>query len=164
MPALEVNRTSFHDWERRPPSDRALTDAWLLEKIKQIHEAKRRVYGAPRIHAELRMAHGVHVGRKRVERLMRSAGISGLVPKKRGRTTIRVPASASLTISSSASSARRSERAVARRHHLSARSWEGWLYLAAVQDAYSRGSVRSFVCGRGNRSAVVAGWGSPRSP
>ena len=51
--ALGVNRTSFHDWERRPPSDRALTDAWLTEKIKQIHEASRRVYGAPRIHAEL---------------------------------------------------------------------------------------------------------------
>ena len=45
--ALSVNRTSFHDWERRPPSDRALQDAWLLEQIKQIHESKRRVYGLP---------------------------------------------------------------------------------------------------------------------
>ena len=79
--ALEVNRTSFHDWERRAPSDRALTDAWLTEKIKAIHAAKRKVYGAPRIHAELAMAHGVRVGRKRVERLMKGAGISGLVPK-----------------------------------------------------------------------------------
>jgi putative transposase len=35
--ALGVNRTSFHDWERRAPSDRALSDAWLTEKIKQIH-------------------------------------------------------------------------------------------------------------------------------
>jgi len=63
----------------------------LIEKIKEIHKAKRRVYGAPRIHAELRMAFGVRVGRKRVERLMRTVGISGLVPKKRGRTTISVP-------------------------------------------------------------------------
>ncbi len=45
--ALEVNRTSFHDWERRAPSSRALTDAWLTEKIKEIHDTKRRVYGAP---------------------------------------------------------------------------------------------------------------------
>ena len=37
--ALEVNRTSFHDWERRAPCDRALADVWLLERIKQIHEA-----------------------------------------------------------------------------------------------------------------------------
>ena len=48
---LGVNRTSFHDWERRAPSDRSLADAWLTEKIKAIHESKRRVYGAPRIHA-----------------------------------------------------------------------------------------------------------------
>jgi putative transposase len=136
--ALEVNRTSFHDWQRRAPSDRALTDAWLTEKIKQIHEAKRRVYGAPRIHAELAMAHGVRVGRKRVQRLMRAAQISGLIPKKRGKTTIRVPG------------VRVAEDLVERRFRPSARnalwlagitylrSWEGWLYLAAVQDAYSR--------------------------
>ena len=139
--ALEVNRTSFHDWERRAPSDRALTDAWLTEKIKEIHAAKRMVYGAPRIHAELAMAHGVRVGRKRVERLMRVAGISGLVPKKRGKTTIRVPG------------VRVADDLVERRFRPSApnvlwladitylRSWEGWLYLAAVQDAYSRAIV-----------------------
>jgi putative transposase len=139
--ALEVNRTSFHDWQRRAPSDRALTDAWLTEKIKQIHEAKRRVYGAPRIHAELAMAHGVRVGRKRVERLMRAAQISGLIPKKRGKTTIRVPG------------VRVADDLVERRFRPSApnvlwladitylRSWEGWLYLAAVQDAYSRAIV-----------------------
>jgi putative transposase len=136
--ALQVNRTSFHDWERRAPSDRALTDAWLLEQIKQIHASKRRVYGAPRIHAELRLAHGIRVGRKRVERLMRAAGISGLVPKKRGRTTIRVPG------------VRVADDLVERRFRPEQpnvlwladitylRTWEGWLYLAAVQDAYSR--------------------------
>lgn len=139
--ALEVNRTSFHDWQRRAPSDRALSDAWLTEKIKAIHEAKRRVYGAPRIHAELRMQYGIRVGRKRVERLMSGAGISGLVPRKRGRTTIRVPG------------VRIADDLVERRFRPSApdvlwladitylRSWEGWLYLAAVQDAYSRAIV-----------------------
>jgi putative transposase len=139
--ALGVNRTSFHDWERRPPSDRALTDARLTEKIKQIHEASRRVYGAPRIHAELRMGHGIRVGRKRVERLMRAAGISGLAPRKRGRTTIRV------------AGVRVADDLVERRFRPPApnllwladitylRSWEGWLYLAAVQDAYSRAIV-----------------------
>ncbi len=139
--ALAVSRTSFHDWERRPPSDRALTDAWLTEKIKQIHEASRRVYGAPRIHAELRMGHGIRVGRKRVERLMRAADISGLAPRKRGRTTIRV------------AGVRVADDLVERRFRPPApnllwladitylRSWEGWLYLAAVQDAYSRAIV-----------------------
>jgi len=139
--ALEVNRTSFHDWERRPPSDRALQDAWLLEQIKGIHETKRRVYGAPRIHAELRLGHGIRVGRKRVERLMKQAGISGLVPRKRGRTTIHVPG------------VRVADDLVERQFRPAApnvlwladitylRSWEGWLYLAAVQDAYSRAIV-----------------------
>ena len=136
--ALEVNRTSFHDWERRPPSDRSLQDAWLLEQIKQIHEQNRRVYGAPRIHAELRLGRGIRVGRKRVERLMKSAQISGLVPKKQGRTTIRVPG------------VRVADDLVERKFRPAAanvlwladitylRTWEGWLYLVAVQDAYSR--------------------------
>jgi hypothetical protein len=56
-----VNRTGFHNWERRPPSDRALTDAWLTERIERIHDASRGVYGAPRIHAELRIEHGIRV-------------------------------------------------------------------------------------------------------
>jgi len=88
---LEVNRTAFHNWARRAPSDRALTDAWLTEKIKQIHHDSRGVYGAPRIHAELRLEHEIHVGRKRVARLMKVAGTSGMTPRKRWRTTIRIP-------------------------------------------------------------------------
>jgi hypothetical protein len=88
---LSVSRSGFWQWERRPPSQRELSDAWLTEKIKQIHTENRGVYGARRIHAELRMTHDVRVGKKRVARLMRQAGISGLMPKKRGRTTIRVP-------------------------------------------------------------------------
>lgn len=88
---LGVSRSGFYAWERRAPSDRRLADARLLEQIKEIHEVNRCVYGALRIHAELRIARGVRVGRKRVERLMREAQISRLIPKRRGRTTIRVP-------------------------------------------------------------------------
>jgi len=64
---LEVSSSGFYAGLSRPPSDRQLTDAWLLEKIKEIHEQHRRVYGAPRVHAELRMADGIRAGRKRVE-------------------------------------------------------------------------------------------------
>lgn len=73
------------------PSDRALSDAWLTSRIKEIHEHARGVYGARRVAAELRLGDGIQVSRKRVRRLMRQAGISGLVRVKRGRTTIRVP-------------------------------------------------------------------------
>jgi putative transposase len=132
---LGVSRSGYYDWARRAPSERALGDAWLLERIKAIHAANR---GARRVHAELRLAEGIRVGRKRVERLMRQAAISGLIGRKRGRTTIRVPG------------VRVADDLVARQFRPAApnvlwvaditylRSWEGWVYLAAVQDAYSR--------------------------
>ena len=135
---LGVNRTAYHRWEGRAPSQRALQDAFLTERIREIHRAARGVYGAPRIHAELRMAEGIRVSRKRVERLMREAGISGLVPKKRGRTTIRVPG------------VRVADDLVCRDFRPTGpnvlwvaditylRSWEGWVYLAAIQDTFSR--------------------------
>jgi len=53
---LGVSRSGFHAWERRAPSDRQLADAWLLEQIREIHRDNRGVYGAPRVHAELRLA------------------------------------------------------------------------------------------------------------
>lgn len=135
---LGVSRSGYHAWRCRAPSDRQLSDVWLLELIRQIHSENRGVYGAPRVHAELRLAHGVRVGRKRVERLMQAAGLSGLVPKRRGRTTIRVPG------------VRVADDLVQRQFRPTApnvlwvaditylRTWEGWLYLAAVQDAFSR--------------------------
>ena len=135
---LGVSRSGYHAWATRARSDRALSDAWLTERIKEIWKDNRKVYGAPRIHAELRMAHGVKVSRKRVERLMRQAAISGLIEKKRGRTTVRVPG------------VRVADDLVERRFRPQApdvlwvaditylRTWEGWLYLAAVQDAFSR--------------------------
>lgn len=135
---LGVSRSGFYDWAGRAPSDRQLTDAWLVEQIKRIHAENRGVYGARRVHAELRLAEGVFVGRKRVERLMRHAGISGLIAKKRGKTTIRVPG------------VRVADDLVERQFRPAApnvlwvaditylRTREGWLYLAAVQDAFSR--------------------------
>jgi putative transposase len=71
---LSVSRQAFHAWERRPPSQRALEDAFLTERIREIHSGARGVYGARRIHAELRLGHEIKVSRKRVERLMRRPG------------------------------------------------------------------------------------------
>jgi putative transposase len=133
-----VSRTGFHNWQRRAPSDRALTDAWLTEQIRQIHEASRGVYGAPRIHAELQLEHGIRVGRKRVARLMKAAGIAGVRPRKRFTTTIRIPGIT--PVSDLVERQFRPDRPnvlwVADITYL--RTGEGWLYLAAVQDAYSR--------------------------
>ena len=136
-----VNRTGFHNWERRAPSDRALGDAWLTERIKQIHDASRGVYGAPRIHAELQIEHDIRVGRKRIARLMKAAAISGVRPQKRWRTTIRIPGvtPASDLVERQFQPEEPNVLWVADITYL--RSGEGWLYLAAVQDAYSRAIV-----------------------
>jgi putative transposase len=136
--ALGVNRTSFHDWERRAPSDRALSDAWLIEKIKEIHAASEGTYGARRIHAELRIEHDIRVGRKRVERLMKAAGISGLLPRKRRRTTVRLPG-----VKVAPDLVERDFRPTDPNQTWSAdityiSTWEGFLYLAHVQDLFSR--------------------------
>jgi putative transposase len=127
----------------------------LTEKIKQIHAASRGVYGAPRIHAELRLEYGIRVGRKRVARLMKAAGIAGIRPRKRWRTTIRVPGVEPAT------------DLVERRFRPSApnvlwvaditylRTGEGWLYLAAVQDTYSRQIVGWSMAGQTRAQLVV---------
>ena len=86
---LGVSRSGFHAWRHRAPSDRALSDAWLTERIHEIHAQSRGTYGAPRVHAELRRQ-GIRVGRKRVERLMRAAGLSGSHTRRKGKTTIRI--------------------------------------------------------------------------
>ena len=88
---MGVSRSGYYDWERRAPSDRQLADAWLTEQIKEIHSQARGVYGSRRIQAELRLGRGIEASRKRVQRLMGQAGISGLVTRRRGRTTLRVP-------------------------------------------------------------------------
>ena len=136
--ALGVNRTSFHDWERRAPSDRALSDAWLTERIKTIHAGSDGTYGARRVHAELRLEHGIRVGRKRVERLMRAADISGVLARKRRRTTVRLPG-----VRVAADLVERDFRPTGPNQTWSAdityiSTWEGFLYLAHVQDLFSR--------------------------
>ena len=88
---LEVSRSGYHAWVRRPPSPRALEDARLTARIRVLHKQRREVYGSPRIWSDLVCDDGERIGRKRVERLMRQAGLSGLISKKWRATTIRVP-------------------------------------------------------------------------
>jgi putative transposase len=135
---LGVSRSGFHAWENREPSRREREDELLLERIRDIHEDNRRVYGSPRVHAELRLADGVRVGRKRVERLMHQAGITGTVARKRGRTTIRVPGVRVCEdlVDRAFLAAAPNRLWVADITYL--RTWEGWLYLVAVQDVFSR--------------------------
>jgi putative transposase len=135
---LEVSRSGYHAWATRRPSARAVADAALGARIAAIHDGSLKTYGSRRVHAELALEHDIHVGRKRVERLMRGAGLSGLIRRRRGRTTIGVQG------------VRTAPDLVARDFNPTAvnrlwcadityiRTWEGWLYLASVMDCYSR--------------------------
>jgi transposase InsO family protein len=135
---LEVSRAGYYAWARRGRSLRAQRDAELTEQIGQIHRQSRATYGAPRIHADLAAA-GIHVGGKRVARLMRGAGLRGC---RRGRRTVRT------TVADPAATA--APDLVTRHFHPAAtdRLWvgdityvptdEGWLYVAVLLDACSR--------------------------
>jgi len=79
---LGVSESGYWAWVRRPPSDRELTDAWLIERIRAIHAASGGRYGSPRVHAMLRRQ-GIRVGEKRVARLMALAGLHGAHRRRR---------------------------------------------------------------------------------
>jgi putative transposase len=135
---LGVSRSGFHAWERREPSRRACQDASLTGLIDRIHAESRKTYGSPRVHAELRLEHGIRVGRKRVERLMRDAGLAGQLKRRRGKTTIRVAG-----VRTAPDLVERDFDPTTVNRLWSAdityiRTWQGWLYLASVMDLYSR--------------------------
>ena len=85
---LGVSASGYYAWQCRSDSTRRRTDAHLLEQIRAFHRQSRGTYGAPRIHRDLRAA-GVRVGRKRVARLLKQAGLQGVSRRKRLVTTVR---------------------------------------------------------------------------
>ena len=86
---LGVSPSGFYAWSTRRPSARAVANAALTERIRTVHARSRGTYGSPRVHAELRDSEPV--GRKRVARLMREAGLAGCRPRGFRRTTIPDP-------------------------------------------------------------------------
>jgi putative transposase len=82
-----VAPSTFYGWleQDRDPSPRRRDDAEVLAEIREVHNRSGRTYGAPRVHATLRRR-GRRVSRKRVERLMRNAGLQGAYLRKRWRT------------------------------------------------------------------------------
>ncbi len=106
-------------------------------RIREIHAASDKTYGAPRIHAEL-AAEGTPVGRNRVARLMREAGLAGVSRRKRPCTTQRrEDARPAPDLVDRKFTAEAPDRLwVADITYLP--TWAGFLYLAVVLDAFSR--------------------------
>ena len=134
---LGVSESGYWAWSRRPPSDRALYDAWLLERIRAIHGASKGRYGSPRVHAMLRRQ-GIRVGEKRVARVMRAAGLQGAYRRRRKGCTVPVEG-----VEPFGDLVGREFRPDAPDRVWAAdikqiKTGEGWLYLAAVQDLFSR--------------------------
>lgn len=134
---LEVSRSGYYAAQGRPACRRAVEDERLGELIAAEHKASRETYGAPRIHTQLTRA-GERVGKKRVARLMAERQLSGLVRRRRGKTTIRVPG-----VATSPDLVRREWNPSEPNRLWVAdityvRTWEGWIYLAAVLDCFSR--------------------------
>lgn len=91
---LKVSRSGFYEWRGRSLSTRDLEDAYLANTVVEVHAMSRGSYGTPRIHAELRLAMGVRIGRKRVARLLRlvgRAGIGGNTHTKRRKKPMPAP-------------------------------------------------------------------------
>jgi len=135
---LQVSRSGYYAWLERPMCARARQDLALTGKIEAIHRGSNGVYGSPMIHAELADDYQIHVGRKRVARLMRCAGLRGATLRKYVVTTLRDP------------KVERAVDLVDRKFFTDAPdrlwvadityipTWSGFLYLSMVLDVYSR--------------------------
>jgi len=146
---LEVSTSGYYAWLKRPPSKRSREDAILTDRIRWIYLRSRSSYGAPRVYEELK-DEGMRVGRKRVARLMRAAGLQGISRRKRVRTAIRKPGArlAPDLVDRDFTADRPDQLWVAdtlaphcvRRSAgvTYIRTWAGFLYLAVVIDAFSR--------------------------
>ena len=153
---LEVSRAAYYAHRAAVPSARQRVDEELTERIRQVHQASKGRYGAPRIHAQLRRSGHRHA-RKRVARLMHAAGLCGRRPRRWRRTTIPDPAAAAradlirrdFSVNAAAVNTRWCGDITC------IPTWEGWLYLATVIDIASR-RVVGFALAEQLRTELVA--------
>jgi putative transposase len=134
---LGVSTSGYYAWLKRTVSRRSREDAILAQRIGWIHLRARGTYEFPRIHAEL-CHEGVRVGRKRVARLMRAAGLQGVSRREHGRTTVRQAGA------QAAPGLVQRDFAVGGPNRLRVAditriaTWSGFVYLTVVVDAWSR--------------------------
>lgn len=136
---LRVSRSGYYAWLRREPSAQAERRAELTEKIRTIHAVKHQdAYGAPRVHKEL-VAQGHTCNRKTVAKCMKAAGIQAKTVKQfRVNTTDSNhsrPVAANI-VDRNFTPSKKNETWTADITYIP--TSEGWLYLAAVIDLFTR--------------------------
>lgn len=150
---LSVSTSGYYEWSSRPPSLRAVADAALTTTIRKVHRDSRGTYGAPRVLAELRLGLGVHVGKKRVARLMRLDGLSGVSHRRKRRGWKPDTATHEDLVKRQfrASEPNRLRFCDITQH----RAKDGWVYCATVIDAFSRRVVGWSISDRITAEIVV---------
>jgi putative transposase len=135
---LRISRSGYYAWQRRGASERSAQDVVLAAKITAIHSHSDGSYGVPRVHAELR-AQGIRISRRRVARLMRELGLEGVSRRKRRSTTTggERPAAPDLIERRFFDHATGPDQ-VWYADITYVPTWQGWLYVALVVDAWSR--------------------------
>jgi transposase InsO family protein len=135
---LKVSRAAYYQWSKHVPSVRELNDAELGDRIVGIHERSRGTYGAPRVHEQLRRE-GVHVGKRRVARIMRQRGLIGRCRRRWTKTTIADPTADAVDLVKRVFGPGTVELDRVYVGDITyVWTWEGWLYLATVIDLASR--------------------------
>ena len=137
---LEVSASGYYDWQGRRtcPGPRAVEDQALAQEIDQIHTRSRKTYGAPRVEKEFRKKGRCH-GRNRVARLMKQKGLCG---RQKGRYRVQTTDSnhdqpiAPNRLAAAPKATAPNQLWVADITYVETK--EGWLYLAAILDLYSR--------------------------
>lgn len=147
-----INRSGYRKWRDRAPSARTVADGFLLEVIWEIHESSRRTYGAPRVHGQL-ARRGIGVGRKRVARLMRDAGLVGVGGQRRWRRGRPDVAPAPDLVDRDFTAARPDELWVADITEFA--TGEGTLYLAGVLDVCTQKLVGWSMSHRATADMVI---------
>ena len=150
---LRVARSGYYAWRTGGISPRAVADAGMTERIGGIHRESRGTYGYPRVHAELRSREVV--GRNRVARLMKLAGLTGCHRKAYMRTTQHDAAAATAPDLVERRFISDSPDTLWVADFTYVPTNEGWLYLAFVLDACSRRIVGWSMAGH-MRAELVA--------
>jgi len=135
--SFKISRSGYYGWRERGESARAQENEQLVQAIKEAHRKSRERYGSLRITEELRES-GYRCSKNRIARLMRKHGI---VAKMRRRFKVTTHSKHSLPVAENVLqkkfSAERPDR-VWVSDITYVRTDEGWLYLAAILDVYSR--------------------------